>query len=64
MNLSIHLALTLHYGIDGHSHISFFFSWNEPVLSFLFVFEKLSKLIQDQNIGRTLLTKQEIRNCQ
>lgn len=35
MNLSIHLALTLYYEFYGHSHI--YFSWNEPVLSFLFV---------------------------
>ena len=57
MNLSIHLALTLNYLFYlwcGYSHIFF----NVMSLPSLFcLYSKMSKLIQDQNIRRTLPTR-------
>lgn len=59
MNLSIHLALTLSY-LMGHS--IYFNVMSLP--SLLCSYSKISKPIRDQNIRRTLPTRQKICHCQ
>ena len=59
MNLSIHLALTLN--VNSHIFIVNVMSLSSILLSYSKMKSKYQKesLIQDQNIRRTLLTKQK-----
>jgi len=64
MNLSIHLALMLN--VNSHIFIVIVMSLSSILFSYFKMKSKSQKesLIQDQNIRRTLLTKQKICNCQ
>jgi len=59
MNLSIHLALTLNFLFYGHFHIFLFNVMSLSSLVLFCLYANISKPIQDQNIIRTLPTRQK-----